>query len=529
MKKKVKKIPKYAEGTVPFYKNTDFYSQIGDFAMQQYDNVQQSKEGVTTGGVAKGAITGGLAGAGVGTMIAPGIGTAIGAGVGALAGGITSAIGSGASYDGKSSSTDFNQIYQKGSGIASWFDDEAGAIRGATMVQNANIAKQQTQMLRAKYSMNPNNPVNPIVNAAEGGIIPNDEILVGVTAGEVYKDSNTGEWGIVKGKGMNSKKPKQDDAEKMIIPEGSTIINKHKDYVYSEWGDRTGADIMRPLAKPIKTTGKYAEGTKAAIDAIGKKVLRKQELRKQELHYGEIKNKYSKGTPYVQLGKDPIQKLRQELLKPQTPEITGKDPLKNLTKDQRAVLREAIKIQNGKSKTDWLSGLSDFAPMLSAFTKDYSYHTEPTYINPVQFMPVNVSTDPIRRATDEGMAIARYNQMNANPSTGAGIAHGLQAAVNRSKSLSDAYKWQQDTQNKLIAQNAGIYNDWASREAQARHTAATETAQNEAAARLMRDQAIKDAYEFQTGRRNDKWKLSMLKPMFEYAVDDKIWKNFKIA
>ena len=33
IKKKVKKIPKYAEGT-PFYKKADFYSQAGNFITQ---------------------------------------------------------------------------------------------------------------------------------------------------------------------------------------------------------------------------------------------------------------------------------------------------------------------------------------------------------------------------------------------------------------------------------------------------------------------------------------------------------------
>lgn len=269
MKKKVKKIPKYAEGTVPFYKNTDFYSQIGDFAMQQYDNVQQSKEGVTTGGVAKGVITGGLAGAGVGTMIAPGIGTAIGAGVGALAGGITSAIGSGASYDGKSSSTDFNQIYQKGSGIASWFDDEAGAIRGATMVQNANIAKQQTQMLRSKYSMNPNNPVNPIVNAAEGGIMrkPVDAL---VSKGELIYDPTTKKLRQVPG---SKGKPNKADDVYAKLYEGDVVISNSPTMLM--------ANGKTPAQNLMGMVDKYATGgTVKAREAIIKKVVNWQEANK---------------------------------------------------------------------------------------------------------------------------------------------------------------------------------------------------------------------------------------------------------
>lgn len=289
MKKKVKKIPKYAEGTVPFYKNTDFYSQIGDFAMQQYDNVQQSKEGVTTGGVAKGAITGGLAGAGVGTMIAPGIGTAIGAGVGALAGGITSAIGSGASYDGKSSSTDFNQIYQKGSGIASWFDDEAGAIRGATMVQNANIAKQQTQMLRAKYSMNPNNPVNPIVNAAEGGTVPGEHYA---SRGEVEvaaDGTNAVRYGWdTKGK---------DTYHVYTNPDGSSAVGN---MVFTEEGVKrpNGEKYSDAAEKIIKGT---KEGSKLRQISL-RKLANEMEEQKMNKDIKQIKNgipAHEKGIYYV--------------------------------------------------------------------------------------------------------------------------------------------------------------------------------------------------------------------------------------
>lgn len=177
---------------------------------------------------------------------------------------------------------------------------------------------------------------------------------------------------------------------------------------------------------------------------------------------------------------------------------------------------------------DVLDNLTDLAPIAAAMLGDYDYHIEQPYINPAKYVPTGVSIDPIRRAADESYAMARYNQTNVNPNTGAGMAYGLQAASNRAKALSDAYQWQQEQQNKLIGQNVGIYNTWAPMEAQARHIANTETRQNEAAAQQMKDSAIRDAYEFMTGRRNDRWKLSMLEPMFKYAVDDNIWKKFKI-
>lgn len=170
----------------------------------------------------------------------------------------------------------------------------------------------------------------------------------------------------------------------------------------------------------------------------------------------------------------------------------------------------------------------DIAPFAAALFGDYDYHKEQAYINPAKYIPTGVNIEPLRRAADESYAMAKYNQANISPNTGAGMAYGLQAASNRAKSVADSYKWQQEQQNKLIAQNIGVYNDWAARESQARHIANTETRQNEGAAQQMRDAAIRDAYEFQTGRRNDRWKLSMLKPLFEYAVDDKIYKQFKV-
>lgn len=211
---------------------------------------------------------------------------------------------------------------------------------------------------------------------------------------------------------------------------------------------------------------------------------------------------------------DPITNLEKDLMRPIVPEIEGKNYW------GRALKRNLPKIGQA---------ISDLSPILATLFDDYDYHTEHAQISPAKYIPTGVNIDPIRRAADESYAMARYNQANISPNTGAGMAYGLQAASNRTKSLTDAYVWQQDAQNKLIAQNAGIYNDWAKRYDAARYQATADTRANEGAAQQMRDQAIKDAYEFQTGRRNDRWKLSMLEPLMKYAVDDNIWKNFKIA
>lgn len=211
---------------------------------------------------------------------------------------------------------------------------------------------------------------------------------------------------------------------------------------------------------------------------------------------------------------DPLANLENDLMRPIVPKIEGKNYW------GRALKRNLPKI--GQVISDW-------SPALAALFGDYDYHTEQPQISTAKYIPTSVNIDPIRRTADESYAMARYNQANISPNTGAGMAYGLQAAANRAKTLADAYIWQQDAQNKLIAQNAGIYNDWAKRYDAARYQAIADTRANEGAAQQMRSQAIKDAYEFQTGRRNDRWKLSMLEPMFEYAVDDNIWKKFKVA
>lgn len=204
--------------------------------------------------------------------------------------------------------------------------------------------------------------------------------------------------------------------------------------------------------------------------------------------------------------------------------------LKKLPNPSAAEGSKAARKQLSKQgKPNWLNTVSDFVPTLSALLGNYDYHIEQPIVSPAKYLPTGVSIEPMRRAADESYAMARYNQANISPNTGAGMAYGLQSATNRAKTLADAYTLQQDAQNKLIAQNVGIYNDWTKRYDAARYQAIADTRANEGAAQQMRDQAIKDAYEFQTGRRNDRWKLSMLEPLMKYAVDDNIWKNFKIA
>lgn len=185
-----------------------------------------------------------------------------------------------------------------------------------------------------------------------------------------------------------------------------------------------------------------------------------------------------------------------------------------------------LKLQKIKNSLGGLGEtISDFAPLASALFGDYDYHTESSQISPAKYIPTGVSIEPMRRAANESYAMARYNQANISPNTGAGMAYGLQAASNRAKTLADAYTWQQDAQNKLIAQNVGIYNDWRKQRDAYATQAIADTRANEGAAQQMRDSAIRDAYEFVAGRRNDKMRLAMMEPLAKYAFDDDTYKK----
>ena len=76
-----------------------------------------------------------------------------------------------------------------------------------------------------------------------------------------------------------------------------------------------------------------------------------------------------------------------------------------------------------------------------------------------------------------------------------------------------------------IAQNAGIYNDWRKQRDAYATQAIADTRANEGAAQQMRDSAIRDAYEFVAGRRNDRMRLAMMEPLAKYAFDDDTYKK----
>lgn len=178
-----------------------------------------------------------------------------------------------------------------------------------------------------------------------------------------------------------------------------------------------------------------------------------------------------------------------------------------------------------KGESNWLDEMSNLLPVIGGLFDKYDWHTESSQITPPKFVPVNADPRPLLRAADESSSIGNYNLANMGVGTGAYMAHSAQLASDRAKRYADAHQWQQETNNKLIAQNAGIYNDWRKQRDAYATQAIADTRANEGVAQQMRDQARKDRLEFYYGKRNDDMLTAMLKPMFEYGTPDKAYRQ----
>ena len=180
-----------------------------------------------------------------------------------------------------------------------------------------------------------------------------------------------------------------------------------------------------------------------------------------------------------------------------------------------------------ESKTDWgdlaYKAASIFTPLFDKEKAEYVQYQVPT----AKYRPTYVNFDPQRRAIDESYAMARYNQANISPNTGAGMAYGLQAATNRAKQLSDVYSWQTNTQNNLIGRNVDTYNKWSADYANIMNNVYDKAAANRATARNINRQNVSTALKnWGQIRRDDKayemdrMKLQMLDPMLQYGYEN---------
>ena len=133
------------------------------------------------------------------------------------------------------------------------------------------------------------------------------------------------------------------------------------------------------------------------------------------------------------------------------------------------------------------TNLGDLAYKAASILTPLLDHAEPEAVNyetPIaKFRPTGVDVSKQLREIDDSYAMARYNQANISPNTGAGMAYGLQAAANRAKQMSDVYNWQTNAQNQLIGQNVDTYNKWSADYAGIMNNVYDKAAANRAAAR----------------------------------------------
>lgn len=182
-------------------------------------------------------------------------------------------------------------------------------------------------------------------------------------------------------------------------------------------------------------------------------------------------------------------------------------------------------VSNGLDMPSLYSTVATLAPL---FDRERAEKVDAYTYNPV-YGPTNYNIDPILREATLSDRIARYNMANINPNTGANMAFGLQSAVNRNKTIANAYSTKNNAENQMAFNNAQIANQWGQQYADARHIAATEYAQNKANARNINRRNFASALNNWGASLRDKKQtsmdmaaLEMLQPMLNYGTEDNV-------
>lgn len=182
-------------------------------------------------------------------------------------------------------------------------------------------------------------------------------------------------------------------------------------------------------------------------------------------------------------------------------------------------------VSNGLDMSSLYSTVATLAPL---FDRERAEKVDTYTYNPV-YGPTNYNIDPILREATLSDRIARYNMANINPNTGANMAFGLQSAVNRNKTIANAYATKNNAENQMAFNNAQIANQWGQQYADAKHIAATEYAQNKANARNINRRNFASALNNWGASLRDKKQtsmdmaaLEMLQPMLNYGTEDNV-------
>ena len=197
-----------------------------------------------------------------------------------------------------------------------------------------------------------------------------------------------------------------------------------------------------------------------------------------------------------------------------------------------------------RSRSFNVSGaISDLSPLISGLSSFIANHQNAKNLNPesvypryarAYFSPVEYNIQPQLDAINRTNAIARYNETQLAPRTGANLAFGIQSAVARNRAINEAYNNQRAINNQTRARNAQVATATSQFNAQAQHTADVEYAQNRAQARNLRRQyrsanaaIIPSMLRDIRQNKRDQALLEYMRPFLEYGSTSEAFANLK--
>lgn len=303
------------------------------------------------------------------------------------------------------------------------------------------------------------------------------------------------------------------------------------DPVHGNWGDLTVGERLSSINPEFNTPALGAIGTNTS-DSYSTRTITQDTSIPQTAVRNTPSTKRSTAQTSVQ------QPVQEQITGPIQPFSNDRPSLTELTSKPSKVLPKLNigrpfvynpfpddEVSNGLDMSSLYSTVATLAPL---FDRERAEKVDTYTYNPV-YGPTNYNIDPILREATLSDRIARYNMANINPNTGANMAFGLQSAVNRNKTIANAYATKNNAENQMAFNNAQIANQWGQQYADARHTAATEYAQNKANARNINRRNFASALNNWGASLRDKKQtsmdmaaLEMLQPMLNYGTEDNV-------
>ena len=273
--------------------------------------------------------------------------------------------------------------------------------RKASTYQNSLMAAEQTANKQLEWANDPRNQ-NMVFAAKDGGIVPR-KVKAKVSKGELYYNPRTKILTRIPG---SPNKPNTDDDKTVFLEEGGIVTpNSEKTLTIN---GKTQAQVFAPMTdKPKK---KMSKGTIEARDlgiknmAILNELTKPSNRQNHDVVYaanGEILEKFKAAIPYIQFGGSAIDALKKE--KPETVRLS----------------------------------------------KPY-HKSAPVYVN-----PYNQLQDIML-----GLALSNYNISQSGYTGGQQLSAKIASASDFAKQRAKVHQWKEEQQNANIARNIAEYNNY---------------------------------------------------------------------